>query len=271
MPWRPVAAAQSDDGPSPGHTIHIADFADRVTNAQFHGPLQKKASFLWASDSLFCRAGSVWLKALEQFRPDILQATGQAWKNRSTDANPATPFVRPGRAEFLSVPSDSIDYAVMERCPGSRFPIKMIALNAGWSDLGAWDAVWNVLPKDEENNACVGDVLTTHSSNNLVHATGRLVALVGVSNLIVVETPDAVLVADKHNSQDVKHNILKFTLPATAAWWVRPSFASYLGAVIQQTESSLAITRSWISPAKLLCAIFSRRKSQSRFIWPRPR
>jgi mannose-1-phosphate guanylyltransferase/mannose-6-phosphate isomerase len=81
----------------------------------------------------------------------------------------------------------------------------MVPLDAGWNDLGAWDAVWNVLPKDGNGNAHLGDVLNTDSKNTLVHATGRLVSLVGVENLIVVEKPDAVLVADKSRSQDVKH------------------------------------------------------------------
>jgi len=81
----------------------------------------------------------------------------------------------------------------------------MVPLDAGWNDLGAWDAVWQTLPKDEHGNACIGDVLTTGSRNTLVHATSRLVSLVGVDNLVVIETPDAVLVADKTRSQDVKH------------------------------------------------------------------
>jgi len=100
----------------------------------------------------------------------------------------------------------------MERCPGSRFPIRMVPLNAGWCDLGAWDAVWQVLPKDDNGNAHLGDVLTTDSRNTLVHATSRLVSLVGVEDLIVVETPDAVLVADKSRSQDVKHIVSQLTL-----------------------------------------------------------
>jgi len=81
----------------------------------------------------------------------------------------------------------------------------MIPLDAGWSDLGAWESVWNAMSKDQQGNASRGDVLITESSNTLVHASHRLVTLVGVSNLIVVETPDAVLVADKKSSQDVKH------------------------------------------------------------------
>lgn len=163
-----------------------------------------EGGYFWNA-GMFVLKASVWLQALERFRPDILQATAQAWVKRNKDANPATPFIRPGKAEFTAIPSESIDYAVMERCPGSAFPILMVPLDAGWNDLGAWDAVWDVLPKDEHGNAHVGDVLTAHSHNTLVHASSRLVSLVGVSNLIVVETPDAVLVADKGRSQDVKH------------------------------------------------------------------
>jgi mannose-1-phosphate guanylyltransferase/mannose-6-phosphate isomerase len=159
-----------------------------------------EGGYYWNA-GMFVLKASVWLKALEQFRPDILQATLAAWDMRSADNT----FVRTGKTEFAAIPSESVDYAAMEHCPGSSFPIKMVPLDAGWNDLGAWDAVWNVLPKDEAGNAHLGDVLTTDSRNTLVHATSRLVSLVGVENLIVVETPDAVLVADKARSQDVKH------------------------------------------------------------------
>ena len=159
-----------------------------------------EGNYYWNA-GMFVLKASVWLKALEKFRPDILQATRAAWDKRSTDNT----FVRPGKAEFTAVPSESVDYAAMEHCPGSSFPIKMVALDAGWNDLGTWDAVWNVLPKDQAGNAHIGDVLTTNSTNTLVHATSRLVSLVGVENLIVVETPDAVLVVDKTRSQEVKN------------------------------------------------------------------
>ena len=155
----------------------------------------------WWNAGVFVLKASVWLKALERFRPDVSEATRHAWGQRSGDGA----FIRPGKAEFSAIPSDSVDYAVMERCPGSEFPIRMVPLAAGWSDLGAWDAVWNVLPKDAAGNAHIGDVLTTGSRNTLVHATSRLVSLVGVEDLVVVETPDAVLVASKSRSQDVKH------------------------------------------------------------------
>ena len=159
-----------------------------------------EGGYYWNA-GIFVLKASVWLTALEQFRPDIAQTTQQAWQQHSTDAA----FIRPGNAEFKAIPSESIDYAVMERCPGSDFPIQMVPLDAGWNDLGAWDAVWNVLPKDAHGNAHVGDVLSTDSHNNLVHANSRLVSLVGVDNLVVIETPDAILVANKSRSQDVKH------------------------------------------------------------------
>jgi mannose-1-phosphate guanylyltransferase/mannose-6-phosphate isomerase len=173
-----------------------------------------EGGYFWNA-GMFVLKASVWLKALEQFRPDILLATQQAWAVRTADANTNTPFIRPGKAEFAAIPSESIDYAVMEHCPGSKHsanqPITMVPLDAGWSDLGAWDAVWNVLPKDEHGNAHVGDVLHTGSRNTLVHATSRLVTLVGVQDLMVVETADAVLVANKHSSQDVKHIVNQLT------------------------------------------------------------
>ena len=158
-----------------------------------------EGGYYWNA-GMFVLKASVWLAALARFRPDIVQATRAAWHKRSTDQK----FVRPGRAEFEAIPGESIDYAVMEHCPGSDFPIRMVALDAGWNDLGAWDAVWNTLTKDEAGNAHMGDVITTGSRNTLVHATSRLVSLVGVHDLVVIETPDAVLVADRARSQDVK-------------------------------------------------------------------
>jgi mannose-1-phosphate guanylyltransferase/mannose-6-phosphate isomerase len=169
---------------------------DEVTAQQYLA----EGGYFWNA-GMFVLKASVWLQAIESFRTDIASYTRAAWAQRSSDAA----FVRPGAIEFAAIPSESIDYAVMERCPGSKFPIHMAPLDAGWSDLGAWDAVWNALPKDQSGNVHVGDVLATDSRNTLVHATSRLVSLVGVQNLVVVETPDAVLVADKSRCQDVKH------------------------------------------------------------------
>jgi len=158
-----------------------------------------EGGYYWNA-GMFVLKASVWLAAIEQFAPAILHATRTAWGARKTDGV----FVRPGKAEFEAIPSESVDYAVMVHCPGSAFPIQMVPLDAGWSDLGAWDAVWQVQPKDKHGNVHVGDVLHANSHNTLVHASSRLVALVGVSDLVVVETADAVLVASKSRSQDVK-------------------------------------------------------------------
>lgn len=163
-----------------------------------------QGGYYWNA-GMFVLKASVWLAALEQFRPDILSAARIAWQERTTDANATSGFVRPSKAAFEQIPAESVDNAVMEKCPGSALTIKMIPLDAGWNDLGAWDAVWQVMPKDDDGNAHHGDVLTIDSRNTLVHATSRLVGLVGVESLTVVETPDAVLVADKSCSQEVKH------------------------------------------------------------------
>lgn len=158
-----------------------------------------EGGYYWNA-GLFVLKASVWLEALAFFRPDILQAIEASWAGKRVDGA----FIRPGRDAFETTPSESVDYAVMEKCPGSRFPIKMVPLNAGWSDLGAWDAVWSVSPKEKDGNALKGDVLITESRNSLVHASSRLVALVGVENLVVIETADAVLVADRSRCQEVK-------------------------------------------------------------------
>jgi mannose-1-phosphate guanylyltransferase/mannose-6-phosphate isomerase len=160
----------------------------------------QEGGYFWNA-GIFVLKASVWLNALDQFRPDILQATKTAWVSKTHDGN----FVRPGKAEFAAIPAESVDYAVIEHCPSSKFLIKMVPIDVGWSDLGAWDAVWSLRSKDAQGNAHFGDVLTFNSSNTLVHATSRLVTLVGVQDLVVVETPDAVLVVNQKSSQDVKH------------------------------------------------------------------
>lgn len=185
------------------HVLKVKRFVEKP-DASIAQQYLLEGGYFWNA-GMFVLKASVWLKALEQFRPDIYKSVHQAWIQRTSDLNTTTPFVRPGKSEFTAIPAESVDYAVMEHCPGSDFSILMVPLDAGWNDLGAWDAVWDVMLKDQNGNAHVGDVLTTLSHNTMVHASSRLVSLVGVSNLIVVETPDAVLVADKTRSQEVKH------------------------------------------------------------------
>ena len=163
-------------------------------------------NYFW-NGGMFVLRARAWLAALKEFRSDIYGVSEAAWVARQTDKAGATEFIRPDKAIFKTIPSESIDYAVIEKCPGSAssgFKIKMVELNAGWNDLGAWDAVWQVGKKDAQGNVASGDTLLSNCSNSLVHATSRLVGAVGVDNLVIVETADAVLVADRANSQDVK-------------------------------------------------------------------
>jgi mannose-1-phosphate guanylyltransferase/mannose-6-phosphate isomerase len=163
----------------------------------------ESGNYYW-NGGMFVLRASTWLAALNQFRPDILEATQTAFQQKAIDQADRTPFVRPNSALFNTIPSESIDYAVIEKCPGSQYHVKMVELDAGWNDLGAWDAVWQVGNKDTQGNVTSGDVLLSNSSHSLVHASSRLVSMVGLNNVIVVETADAVLVADRSKSQDVK-------------------------------------------------------------------
>ena len=180
------------------HDLQVAAFVEKPDVALAERYIAE-GGYYWNS-GMFVLKASVWLKALDQFCPDIAAATRQAWVGKTTDA----PFVRTDKAAFSAIPGKSIDYAVMEQCPGSSFPIKMVPLAAGWNDLGAWDAVWQVGESDANGNVTQGDTLTADTQNSLIYATSRLVGTVGVNNLVIVETADAVLVADRSQSQHVK-------------------------------------------------------------------
>jgi mannose-1-phosphate guanylyltransferase/mannose-6-phosphate isomerase len=180
----------------------VAQFAEKP-DAHTAQTYLDSGEYAWNS-GMFVLKASTWLNALQQFRPDIAQATALAWQDKTTDA----PFIRPDKTAFTAIPGESVDYAVMEHCPGSTFPIRMVPLDAGWNDLGAWDAVWQVGDHDGNGNVITGDTLISDTRNTLIHATSRLVGTVGVDNLIIIETSDAVLVADRSQSQHVKKIVL---------------------------------------------------------------
>jgi mannose-1-phosphate guanylyltransferase/mannose-6-phosphate isomerase len=162
---------------------------------------------LWNS-GLFMLRASVWLKAIGHYRPDILQACQAAMNAATHDLD----FVRPDAALFTACPSESIDYAVMEHLPKDSalgIQAKVIPLQAGWSDVGAWDALHAVLPHDAQGNAAVGEALMHNTEDSLVFATSRLVATAGLKHIAVVETPDAVLVVDLRQTQDVKNIVAR--------------------------------------------------------------
>ena len=185
------------------HEYTVAQFVEKPDAPTAQSYLDN-GNYLWNSGMFVLRA-STWLASLKEFRPDIFGTSETAWVGKSVDQSGDTTFVRPDKAIFNIIPSESIDYAVIEKCPGSSFAVKMVELNAGWYDLGTWDAVWQVGKQDASGNVTVGDALLSNTKNSLIHASSRLVSAVGVENLIIIETADAVMVADRKNSQDVKH------------------------------------------------------------------
>ncbi len=155
----------------------------------------------WWNSGIFVMRASVWLAAIRRFRPDILEGSQAVHASRSI----AGDRVSLDAAAFADCPAESIDYAVMEKLGADRdMPAVVVPLTADWSDIGSWDALWEALPKNEKGNVGKGNVLFENSTDSLVHAEGRLVACLGVENVIIIETADAVLVADKAHAQGVK-------------------------------------------------------------------
>jgi len=151
--------------------------------------------YTWNSGMFLFRADR-YLQELERWRPDILRACNTAMEQASDDLT----FLRIGASAFHGCPEESVDYAVMEKTDSAV----VVEMNAGWSDIGSWSALWENECKDSQGNAVKGDVILQDAKNTLARADNRLVALVGVDDLVVVETKDAVLVAHKDSVQDVK-------------------------------------------------------------------
>ena len=187
---------QGEQGVNSEYTV--AQFAEKPDLATAERYLAS-GDYAWNS-GMFVLKASIWLKALAHFSPAILSATQQAFSQKTVDAQ----FVRPDQVAFTNIPSDSVDYAVLEKCPGSAFHIKMVPLDAGWNDLGSWDAVWQVGESDDAGNVTSGDTILADTKNTFVHSSSRLVTTVGVDNLVIIETADAILIADKSQSQHVK-------------------------------------------------------------------
>ncbi len=148
-----------------------------------------------------CRRASVWLSAISVARPDIHAACLDAYRGSTTDGV----FVHLGKREFKRCPGDSIDYAVMERLAEcGNIPGVVVPMDAPWSDVGSWDAIWEILPRDAAGNVGQGRVIFEDTANSFAHSQGRLIACVGLRDLVVVETADAILVADRHGAQQVR-------------------------------------------------------------------
>ena len=172
----------------------VAAFVEKPDLDTANGYLES-GDYYWNSGMFMFRA-SRYLEELEQFRPDILDACKVAMAEISTDAD----FIRINKVAFKNCPSDSIDYAVMEKTSDAV----VVPLDAGWSDVGSWAALWELDEKDDQGNAWRGDVLLHDTRNSLVHSENKLVAAIGLEDIAVIATKDALLVAAKDKAQEVK-------------------------------------------------------------------
>lgn len=182
-------------GDSAAGPLQLHQFVEKpdLTTAQSY---LASGDYLWNSGMFLLRADS-YLAELEAFAPEILTAARSAVEQAQVDLD----FIRLDAGAFAGCPCDSIDYAVMEHTEKGV----VVPLSCGWSDVGSWSSLWEVESKDEVGNAVRGDVLLHEVNNSYIRSESRLVAAVGVSDLVVVETSDAVLVANKKAVQDVRY------------------------------------------------------------------
>ena len=160
-------------------------------------------NYLWNS-GIFMMKASVWCREIERLQPDIYSACLAAYEKGLTDNE----FYRLDKDAFCGCRSDSIDYAVMEKITNEKETLSaVVSLDVGWSDIGAWSAVWELGTQDKDGNVIAGDVIQQGTNNSLLKSEHRLVAVLGCDNLVVVETADVVLVASKDKAQEVKQII----------------------------------------------------------------
>ena len=164
-------------------------------NAQLAQEYLDSGEYLWNS-GMFVFTASAYLSELNIHRVDIASACQKAMHQAEVDMS----FIRPDPVEFESCADESIDYAVMEKTQKA----KVIPLTAGWSDIGAWSSLWDISPKCTNNNAIEGDVIAIDSNNCYVHSREKLTSILGLENIVVVDTKDALLVANKDSVQDIK-------------------------------------------------------------------
>ena len=149
---------------------------------------------------MFILKSKTWLDAIQQSNPEISNSINKAWNNKNKDQW----FERPDAELFKQSSTDSIDYAVMEKAIELDVDVRLIVLDAGWSDLGSFDALDEVEDKDKDGNIFKGDVVCLNTKNTIAITSKKNVSLLGVENLIVVETADSLLVANKNDAQSIK-------------------------------------------------------------------
>ncbi|NHN39565.1 mannose-1-phosphate guanylyltransferase/mannose-6-phosphate isomerase [Pseudomaricurvus alcaniphilus] len=177
-----------------GLAHNVAEFVEKPNLATAEQYVSS-GNYLWNS-GMFMFKASRYLEELQSHRPEILAACEQAMAETREDVD----FVRPGKDAFLACPDDSIDYAVMEKTADAV----VVPMSCGWNDVGSWSALWDVSSKDDAGNALHGDVLTVATKNSYIRSDSKLVTTVGVEDLVIVESDDAIMVAHKDQVQDVK-------------------------------------------------------------------
>lgn len=180
----------------------VAEFVEKPHRATAEKYLAT-GEYYWNS-GMFMFKASCYLNELQRFAPEMMEACRESLSQAKIDAD----FIRLDAEAFESCPSDSIDYAVMEKTAAAA----VIPLAAGWSDVGSWSALWEARPKDADGNVTVGDVYTRGVNNSYLHTEdGKILAIIGLDDVIVVDTADAVLVTKKDRCQEVKEivNLLK--------------------------------------------------------------
>lgn len=199
-----VTFGVSPDRPETGYGyIQVADAQQELQKAKSFVEKPDEATaqrylesgkYLWNS-GMFVLSAQAYLDELMRLNPAMAEATRDAMNQAQTDLD----FLRPGPS-FLEAPAQSIDYAVMEHTDRAQ----VIPVDFGWNDIGSWDAIWDESERDEQGNRLQGDVVAVDTTNSYINAGKRLIGTIGVDNLVVVETADAVMVANRDHVQDVK-------------------------------------------------------------------
>jgi len=189
-------------GPETGDGVFVLDGFTEKPDAKTAAEYLASGSYFWNSGIFVMRAG-IWADQIGRHRPAILDACKAALAASKRDGD----FIRVDKKAFAQCPSDSIDYAVMEKLTAQAEGsprAAVLSLSVGWSDLGSWPALGEIKARDDHGNVSVGDVFLKDARNSLLYSQSRFLAAVGIEDLVVVETPDSVLVAHKDRSQDVK-------------------------------------------------------------------
>ncbi|QGX61502.1 mannose-1-phosphate guanylyltransferase/mannose-6-phosphate isomerase [Alteromonas mediterranea] len=179
--------------------FEVADFVEKPeldTAKQY----VESGDFFWNS-GMFMFKASRYVEELSKYNPEMLEICRRAIETEAPDLD----FIRVDSEIFATCPDDSIDYAVMEKTDSAA----MVPLDAGWSDVGSWTSLWETADKDDNGNVCVGDTILENTKNSYVNAEQRLVSVIGLEDVIVVETKDAVMVAHKDDAQSIKNVVNK--------------------------------------------------------------